>query len=188
MAHTHRSQGGGGFFIFLVLGLVGSLLFGWVVYPQLIYSKKLQPVAFNHKVHMENAGMACTDCHSYRKDGSFKGLPTTADCAQCHADVTGGKTPGEKAIDEFVKEYVQKNKEVPWLVYQYQPDNVYFSHLAHEGFACTSCHPDVAKTTTPPAYYENRLSGYSNVTMRMWQCERCHAELQVANGCYVCHM
>lgn len=188
MAHMQRSQGGGGFFVFLVLGLLGSLLLGWVVYPQLLFSKKLQPVDFNHKAHVENAGMACTDCHTYRADGTLKNAIATADCAQCHADVTGGQSPGEKAIDAFVTEYVQKDKKLDWHVYQYQPDNVFFSHFAHQGFECTTCHPDVAKKTSLPPYYENRITGYSSETMKMWQCERCHAELQVANGCYVCHM
>jgi menaquinone reductase, multiheme cytochrome c subunit len=27
---------------------------------------------------------------------------------------------------KFVEEYYEKGIEVPWLVYQYQPDNVFF--------------------------------------------------------------
>ena len=38
-----------------------------------------------------------------------------------------------------------------------------------------------------PAYYENRISGYSKDTMKMWECERCHASMGTSNACFVCH-
>ena len=188
MTQHNPSREDGGFVVFFLVGLLGALLVGWFLFPQVLFSKTEQPIHFNHKVHMEDVGMACEDCHFYREDGSFQGFPTTESCAECHADVTGGDTPGEKAIDKFVTEYVETGKQVPWLTYQYQPDNVYFSHIAHNGFDCTTCHPDVGMSESAPPYYENRLTGYSKDTMKMWQCERCHAELEVSNGCYVCHM
>ena len=187
MAQQHETREGGGFILFFLVGFLGALILGWMVFPQVLYSKKPQPVAFNHKAHVENVGMSCKECHTYREDGSYK-LANTQECAQCHADVTGGQKPGEKALDQFVNDYVKTGKQVEWRVYQYQPDNVYFSHLAHEGFACVECHPDVSKTEVPPSYYENRITKYSKHTMKMWQCERCHAELGVSNACYLCHM
>jgi hypothetical protein len=64
-------------------------------------------------------------------------------------------------------------------------DNVYFSHIAHKDkFECNACHPDVAKIA-PHMYYENRLSGYSKDTMKMWQCEECHAKNGASNACFV---
>ncbi|EMG38337.1 class III cytochrome C family protein [Desulfocurvibacter africanus PCS] len=183
----NASKESGGFILFFLIGLVGALAVGWLLFPALLYSEKQQPIAFNHKAHVENAGMACEDCHSYRENGSFAGLPTTEQCAECHMDVTGGETPGEKEIDRFVTEYVQAGKQVDWLVYQHQPDNVYFSHIAHDGFACAECHPDVGNAEVPPSLYRNRITGYSKTTMKMWQCERCHAQLETSNGCQVCH-
>ena len=45
-----------------------------------------------------------------------------------------------------VGDYVEKNREVPWKVYAWQPDNVCFSHAPHKGlgleFACF--HRDVS--------------------------------------------
>lgn len=187
MVQQNASKESGGFILFFLIGLMGALAVGWFLFPALLFSEKQQPIAFNHKAHVENAGMACEDCHSYRENGSFAGLPTTEQCAECHMDVTGGETPAEKEIDRFVTEYVQTGKQVEWLVTQYQPDNVYFSHIAHDGFACTECHPDVGNSEVAPSFYRNRITGYSKNTMKMWQCERCHAQLETSNGCQVCH-
>ena len=184
MARTYPSTESGGFVVFFLIGLVAALLIGWVVFPKIIYSQEAQPIAFNHKVHMEEVGMSCQDCHGYREDGTFKGFPSTESCAECHAEATGENPE----IDKFVTEYAQEGKEVEWLPYQYQPDNVFFSHVAHQGFECTTCHPDLGNSETPPPHYRNVLTGYSSETMKMWRCERCHAELGAANSCYVCHM
>jgi hypothetical protein len=181
--HAERTSAakGGGVLPF-ILGLAGALVLGWFVFPEVLFSQKAQPIIFNHKAHTDAAGMACADCHSFRADGSFAGIPPTAKCAECHA-----APEGKPEIDKFVAEYVEKGKEVPWRVYQYQPDNVLFTHKAHEAFNCTDCHPNVGGMDKTPAYYENRLTGYSSLTMKMWQCERCHAELGVSNACHVCH-
>ncbi|MBZ2170869.1 menaquinone reductase multiheme cytochrome c subunit QrcA [Nitratidesulfovibrio sp. SRB-5] len=191
---------GGGITPFLV-GLVVSLIFGWWVFPDMMYSKKEQPIRFSHKVHMESAGMECKQCHVLREDGTFAGLPSTASCADCHSDVLGSDP--EEA--RFVNEYVKTGKEVKWLVYQIQPDNVFFSHAAHsldgcnqchdfkESELCAQCHPDVANSDSAPTYFENKLTGYSKQTMKMWQCERCHANenhygvTNSSNACFVCH-
>lgn len=103
--------------------------------------------------------------------------------------------------------YLLQGKEIPWYNYQYQPDNVFFSHKAHaelklgatghgedeaaeeeEQPNCDLCHPaGIATGDAPPPFYENVMTGYSKQTMKMWQCERCHAEMHQSNACYVCH-
>ncbi len=167
-----------------LIGLVASIVLGWWGFPKVLYSQKAQPIRFDHVVHVDGQGIACEDCHAFRENGSFAGLPTNANCVGCHEDVQG-EDPDEA---RYVAEYVQKEKEVEWLTYQKQPDNVYFSHIAHkEKFECTACHPDVASMSTPPVYYENKLSGYSKDTMKMWQCEECHAQNGASNACFVCH-
>jgi hypothetical protein len=174
------SQSGGA--LPFVVGLIAALAFGWWVTPKILYSESKQPIRFSHKVHAEQ-GMACEDCHKTRDDGSYAGLPTNEKCGECHTDVLGAD-PDEK---KYVEEYAAKNKEVPWLIYQAQPDNVYFTHSAHQAQACTECHPKMEGNDTPPVVQINRLSGYTSKTMMMWQCERCHAENGVSNACYVCH-
>ena len=184
-----------------VVGLVVALILGWWVLPNLMKVEKKQPIAFNHVLHVQDQGMSCEQCHFLREDGTFSGLPTTAACAECHSEVLGSDP--EEAL--FVQNYVQTGREIQgeWLVYQKQPDNVFFSHAAHLGDldtaastaeVCSRCHLDVSAMTTPPVYKENRLSGYSQNTMLMWDCERCHAETKLrdpqthaSNACFVCH-
>lgn len=116
---------------------------------------------------------------------------------------------------EYVVKYLIQGEEVPWLNYQYQPDNVFFSHAAHKNLDiaelasikddlssvvpgdvfdepaetnCNLCHlKDIDKNNVPPAFKRNILTGYSKTTMKMWKCERCHALKGQSNACYVCH-
>jgi len=187
--HSAKQTSGGGvlFAIMFIVGLVGALVVGWWGFPQLLYSQNQQPIRFSHKVHMETAGMECKQCHTFASSGQYVGLPTTEACGECHADETGGTADSDKEIDKLVKTYVQPNKPIPWLNYQFQPDNVFFAHAAHTGFECKTCHPDVTTMDSPPVQYTDRLSTYSKQTMRMSGCERCHAELGVSNACFVCH-
>jgi len=190
-----------------VVGLVVALILGWYVLPDLMVKEQKQPIAFSHVVHVNEQGMACSDCHYMRADGTFNGLPSTESCASCHADVMG-ENPEEA---RFVKNYVATGREIKheWLVYQKQPDNVFFSHAVHSekncggchSFfranptqLCGKCHPAVWNTDTPLVYKENRLSGYSVHTMMMPQCEECHAfpahlakYTRANNACSVCH-
>jgi hypothetical protein len=183
--NTHRSSERGGVAFFFA-GLLGALAVGWILFPQLLYSEIEQPFVFSHAAHVDGAGMYCEDCHYYREDGSYNGFPTTESCAECHEEVM----TGVEAEVYFVENYVKQGyKEVEWKTYQYQPDNVYFSHIAHEGFECNDCHPkDIGQSETTPTYYENRITGYSKDTMKMKTCERCHAEFGASNACYICHM
>ena len=49
----HHAEGGAGgpIILFFILGLIASLIVGWVIFPQLLYSQKKQPVDFNHALH-----------------------------------------------------------------------------------------------------------------------------------------
>jgi hypothetical protein len=182
MVKLNNGQSGGGALPFFV-GLIFALFLGWAVFPQLLFSKLEQPVYFSHPQHTEDAGMSCEDCHYVRDDGSFYGLPTTESCAECHSEPLV-ETEAEMYM---IENYIEPEKEIEWLVYQYQPDNVYFSHVAHTNYECTECHPNVAEMESPPPVYQNKLTHYTKQTMKMWKCEQCHAEQGAANGCYVCH-
>ncbi|HDQ41701.1 MAG TPA: cytochrome C [Desulfonatronum sp.] len=166
-----------------LVGFVAAIAFGWWGFPQLLYSSKSQPLNFTHLNHVQDYGIDCEDCHYFRPDGSYAGLPSNEKCAECHS-MAMTSDPDEI---KFVEEYYEKGVEVPWLVYQYQPDNVSFSHAAHKDEDCTACHPDVGSTNELPPYYENRLTKYSKETMKMKECERCHAKEGASNACQVCH-
>jgi len=203
------SGAGGTITLFFIIGLVASLVLGWVIFPQLLYSKKEQPVDFNHALHNELVEDSCESCHFFREDGTYSGVPKLAQCIDCHEEVNGEDPEEEK----FVTQYVAKGREVPWLVYARQPDCVFFSHIAHVKMGqmdCVTCHGHIGESESLKVYEENRITGYSrdiwgkNIAgikwnswdrMKMDDCADCHKRNNVnlnsvqtnRGGCFVCH-
>jgi hypothetical protein len=200
---------GGPIILFFLLGFAASLIVGWVIFPQLLYSQKRQPVEFNHALHNEEVDEGCESCHFFRQDGTYSGVPKLAQCIDCHEEVLG-ESPEEK---KFVEEYIAKGREVPWLIYARQPDCVFFSHVAHVKagqMECVTCHGDIGESESLKPYEKNRISTYSrdiwgksmagltrNPTdrMKMDVCADCHRRENVnqgsvqthRGGCFVCH-
>ena len=163
-------------------GLAVSLILGWVVFPTLLFSEKTQPINFSHTAHTDTE---CVDCHAFRADGTYAGIPKIDKCKECHESAQGS-SESERIL---IEKYIQNGQEVPWLVYAWQPDNVYFSHAAHKAgdIECIRCHRDVQKEKLLPVFHQNRITGYSKTTMGMRECEDCHAERAVTNNCEMCH-
>jgi len=200
---------GGTITLFFIIGLVASLVLGWVIFPQLLYSKKKQPIDFNHVLHNELVEESCESCHFFREDGTYSGVPKLAQCIECHEEVQGESEAEEK----FVTQYVAKDREVPWLVYARQPDCVFFSHIAHVKLGrmdCVTCHGPIGESESLKVYEENRITGYSrdiwgkNIAgikwnswdrMKMDDCSECHQKNNIKQGsvqtqkggCFVCH-
>jgi len=187
--------------VLLALGLAAGLAAGWIALPAFLYGRQEQPLAFNHLVHVETAAMSCEDCHSFGVDGSYVGIPPLSACADCHSEAQGDSEAERILVDDFVT----PGREIPWLVYARQPDNVYFSHAPHVRLAeieCRRCHGDHGKSETTPVYQYNRISTYSrNIwgpriagggpnewdSMKMSDCVSCHAERGVHDHCLMCH-
>jgi hypothetical protein len=202
--------------VLFVLGFIGALIVGWVIYPMALYSQQGQPMNFNHALHLDPEKVdgiegdteleKCLYCHKFRDDGTFAGIPKLENCTECHDDPESplGETPQEQ---DFLNRFVAEEKEIPWLSYSRQPDCVYFSHIAHVSMGeleCRICHGDHHKTEKLPHYKENRLTGYSiniwgeNISgwktnswdrMKMDDCAECHTEQgrEENNACAVCH-
>jgi hypothetical protein len=188
--------------ILFLAGAAASLAFGWLAFPKFLYERIEQPQQFSHVAHAKKAEMTCDACHSVRADGSFAGVPVLEGCTACHSDVVG-KTAAEKA---FVENYAKPGKEVPWLVYSRQPDNVHFPHAVHTNLAklkCEECHGAHGTTARLRILERNRVSGYSRdiwgprisrvsfdrkrLGMKMDDCMSCHEQHRVAAGCMDCH-
>jgi hypothetical protein len=195
--------------LFFIFGILASLILGWAIFPTLLYSKKKQPVAFNHADHNDQVDNGCESCHFFREDGSYSGVPKLEQCIDCHEEVQG-ESPEE---GKFVTQYVEKDREVPWLVYSRQPDCVFFSHVAHVKMGqmdCVTCHGDIGESESLKPYEANRITGYSrdiwgkNIAgikfnswdrMKMDDCSECHVRGNVnqgsvqtkRGGCFVCH-
>jgi hypothetical protein len=190
--------------ILFLLGFSGAIAFGWVGFPRVLYRTQAQPLQFSHRVHSgEKVGLACDDCHSVTEAGYFTGIPKLEKCSACHAE------PVSQSQDEkvLVERYVKTEREIPWLVYARQPQNVRFPHAIHIKRAkleCERCHGEHGKTDKLRMYQENRISGYSrdiwgysisrisfkapeHPPMKMDDCTRCHGERGVVTACRACH-
>lgn len=190
--------------IVFAFGFGTALAFGWAAFPRLLYTTQQQPLEFSHRVHTgEKGGMSCEDCHSITDAGYFTGVPKLEKCSVCHAEPLS-KDPHELRL---VERYVKPEREIPWLIYSRQPQNVRFSHAIHVRrgkVACESCHGQHGKTDTLRPYQQNRISGYSRdiwgasisrisfeaqerPAMKMDDCTRCHHTNHVVTGCRACH-
>ena len=69
-----------------IVGLVVALVFGWWIFPELLFSRQDQPVQFSHETHLKDASLDCSVCHHLRADGTFDALPSTKDCCLPFAD------------------------------------------------------------------------------------------------------
>ncbi len=185
----------------LGIGFGAALAAGWIGLPRALYKTVEQPIQFSHATHTgEAVGMTCQDCHALQDDGKFAGLPGIDVCAPCHTDPVGASADEARLI----KEYVQPNREIPWLVYARQPENVRFAHAPHLKLAnleCEACHGAHGKTARLRPLQQNRLSTYSRDIegrlvirasatdhgMKMTDCSRCHQERGVEQSCLTCH-
>lgn len=140
--------------------------------------KAAQPIAFNHKVHIETASLNCKDCHLNVEKTAVATIPTLEVCQTCHNDEPLSKSPEEKIL----LQYVAEKKEIPWAQIYSVPEHVYFSHRRHVtigGLECSSCHGNVASMTMPVS------SQATPVTMK--NCLSCHKQHKVTNDCLACH-
>ncbi len=201
--------------LFFLVGFLGALFVGWVVFPMVLYSEQPQPINFNHALHLDpdvvdiegdTETERCLYCHEFRPDGTFVGIPRLSKCTECHDDPESpmGESSEEAA---FLNNYVAEDKEISWLSYSRQPDCVYFSHIAHVQMGeleCSTCHGGHAKTERLPEYQVNRITGYpisiwgKNISgwkkntwdrMKMDDCAECHTNKghEENNACFVCH-
>lgn len=179
-----------GKWLFFGIGILASLFVGWVAFPALIQSRQNQPVHFSHQRHGEDVSLKCEDCHNFRPDGSFAGIPSLAKCLECHESAQGSSQE-EADFIKLAQKLKKDNKNVPWLIYSRQPDHVFFSHAAHIKMAkadCAACHASVGgKTDKNPSYGYKWISGYAPEVMSMKACETCHEKKGKSNACFTCH-
>jgi hypothetical protein len=136
-----------------------------------------QPIAFNHRLHVEDLGSDCTDCHLYAETGVRATIPNIEVCADCHEEAQG-----ESEHEARLVEYIQSEELVPWRKIYRVPDHVYFSHRRHTtlgNLACETCHGRVEILETP-------LSR-PDIDLGMDFCMDCHYQSNVSNDCLLCH-
>ncbi len=136
-----------------------------------------QPIAYNHKKHIEEAGLSCFDCHERVLTHQKAAIPNIEYCMNCHEEAMTDSKEEEKLVA-----YIKKNQPIPWVQVHRVPDHAYFSHRRHVSIgkvACQDCHGDVNNMTLP------FLKPHSPITMEF--CISCHEEKQVSTECTTCH-
>ena len=96
-----------------------------------------QPIQFDHRHHVVDDGIDCRYCHTSAERGPSAGIPSTALCMNCHAQVWN-KSPRL----EPVRQSYFTGEPIPWVRVHRLPDFVYFNHAIHvnKGVGCESCH------------------------------------------------
>jgi cytochrome c7-like protein len=116
-----------------------------------------QPIAYSHKLHVDELGLDCRYCHSNVERSQEAMIPPTQTCMGCHA-VVKADSPKLAALRDSWK----SGNPVPWVRVHKLPEHAYFDHSAHlpaggaGGVGCVSCHGrvdqmEVVRLETPLA-------------------------------------
>lgn len=130
--------------------------------------------AFSHRIHVEDEGLECLDCHLDAEDLDEPGIPRLKQCNLCHEDIDADQPP-ERKMEVFYEDgkYLLTHPD------GFQ-DEVIFSHVKHVGEYeenCMVCHVGIDANEEP-----SRIE-----PLRMAQCVSCHEDEGLAEDCTVCH-
>jgi hypothetical protein len=160
------------------LALTGVVSFITVAAPRLIAgqtaSTPAQPIAFDHRVHVEMAGLDCAFCHRTANQAATAGYPDLQQCMFCHVVVGQGQPEVEK-----VRQAWAAQQAIDWVRIHRMPDHVRFVHEAHiqAGLTCATCHGDVGS-----------MSQVVQVRpLKMNDCLACHQQRSAPTECATCH-
>jgi len=160
-----------GYFVLFALGAIGYGIY-WHQYRK----PPAQPIAFSHRVHMNQVGLECVFCHEFTDQGLNPSIPSVELCMSCHTDV---KTNSPEIVK--LTEYWKNEEPVPWIkVHQMNArEYVHFTHKRHikAGIACETCHGDVKAM--------DQVRQVRSLTMG-W-CVSCHTENEAPIDCLTCH-
>ena len=131
-----------------------------------------QPIAFNHKLHIQTAKMTCNNCHEPRGDGSTVALPQAPKCMTCHV-LIGTDKPDIKRLAEAAK----NEDPILWVRVYRVPSFVTFSHKTHAGNNCEECHGPVAERTAIAQEKDTNMGS----------CIACHQAKGAPVTCDTCH-
>lgn len=131
-----------------------------------------QPIAFNHKQHIQTAKMSCNDCHEPRGNGSTLAMPQAASCMRCHNTVATDN-PDIKRVAEAAK----NEDPIQWVRVYRVPSFVTFSHKTHSAAACEQCHGPVAERTAIALEKDTNMG----------TCIACHQAKGAPSTCDTCH-
>lgn len=159
----------------IVAGLVAA---AWGIVGRA--ERVVQPLAFNHVVHLEKASLECMDCHTNAGTHVYAGIPGRDICLDCHDIDEEEDDPNPEKAKMFAFE--DSDRDIPWVRVALTRPDVFFSHRRHVTAAeidCLQCHPDQPTLTAPPTS--------ARLVMTMDECIACHLENGASEDCLVCH-
>ena len=121
----------------------------------------LQPIAFDHRHHVEDDGIDCLYCHENAERGPYAGVPETNRCMGCHAQIWN-----DSATLAPLRASARTDRPIRWQRVHSLPDFVYFDHAIHvtRGIGCVTCHGKV----------DEMAAVYQVAPMTMQWCVDCH--------------
>ena len=144
------------------LGTLGGLML-WARVPAGTgqASEIVQPVLFDHRHHVIDDGIDCRYCHQSVERAPSAGIPATALCMNCHAQIWN-KSPRL----EPVRASYFTGQPIAWVRVHRLPDFVYFNHAIHvnKGVGCETCHGRV----------DQMAAIYQFAPLTMGWCVDCH--------------
>lgn len=122
--------------IFILLGITYYLT---PKYANVGY-QPIQPVAFDHSLHVTQVGLDCRYCHTFVDRSEHANIPAASTCMNCHRHIQTD-SPALAPI----RESFESGQPVPWVRVHKTPGYVYFNHSVHvnRGISCVACHGKV---------------------------------------------
>jgi hypothetical protein len=159
--------------ILALLTLAGCILAGAL-------DTKERPFGFSHRTHLADNGLECADCHSRWEDEEDPGMPRSAQCALCHAELDAKKPPERQVASLF------EDGKYKVIAAGRQSEEILFSHKNHAARAteCNACHAEVARDEGDLA------SRGAALRMSMDGCLECHERTTGPrqSDCAACHV
>lgn len=128
-----------GLFLISVAGIWVYWYYMTPAYTRVGYAP-VQPVPFDHSIHVDQLGMDCRYCHTYVDRSEHSNVPDAATCMNCHNQVQA-----DSPALAPVRESYASGKPVEWVRVHKTPDYVFFNHSVHvnRGISCVECHGQI---------------------------------------------
>lgn len=133
-----------------------------------------QPIAFSHRVHVNEKEISCFFCHEGAMTTAHAGVPPLATCMLCHDRVIIHHPEIEKLHAHY-----NSGEPVEWVKVNDLPDHAFFNHALHVNrqIDCAECHGNVREM--------DRIKPVKEFKMDM--CIDCHRQEDVTTDCFTCH-
>lgn len=130
--------------------------------------------AFSHRIHVEEEGLECINCHEDLAVLDEPGMPAIDTCLFCHEELDAEKPPERRVETLFDEDEVFRSARVSRL-----DDEVIFAHLRHVDSLdeCSACHRGIDR--------DERIAPSDAVLME--DCTACHEDLAQPSECATCH-